>query len=95
MNENHIFLVGVHQGGLDLLVKCPHTGKETNIHAEVNFMNVPNGSTDVSGITQAMNIPVSPTVNNDSVTDKDVMDVRQALKKTGSVEDLFGDKDNS
>ena len=51
--------------------------------------------TDVSGITQAMNIPVSPTVNTDSVTDKDVMDVRQALKKTGSVEDLFGDKDNS
>lgn len=90
INENHVFLVGVHKGGLDLLIKCPHTGKETNIHAEVNFMNVPQANGMVAN--QFQQTTSSSTGN---VNDKDVMEVRQALKKNGSVADLFGDDNTS
>jgi len=70
-------------------VKCPHTGKETNIHAEVNFMNVPANSVVANQFQQ------TTTSETSYVNDKDVMEVRQALKKKGSVADLFGDDTTS
>jgi len=45
-----------------------------------------------------MNVPANNVIqqtiastDSTSVNDKDVMEVRQALKKNGSVADLFGD----
>lgn len=97
VNENNIFLVGLSPSGLDLMIQCPKTGKQTNIHAEVNFMNVDqNGISGQPNTNPVFTQPIQqPTKKEGTISDSDVMDVRQALKTKGSIRDLFGDSDAS
>lgn len=94
VNENHIFLVGLSNSGLDLMIQCPQTGKQTNIHAEVNFMQVDQNSVQ-NDISPHTNQIQPSTQSGSTISDSDVMDVRQALKTKPSVQDLFGGSENS
>jgi hypothetical protein len=84
ISENNVFITGLNDKGVDLLIRCPHTGKEVNVRAEVNFMNGPlptnfsiagGGMPDITG----------------QINDTDVSEVRQALKSNTTISDLFGE----
>lgn len=86
ISENNVTITSFSPKGVDLLIRCPHTGKEMTVRAEVNFMNGPlptnfsiagGGLPDVSG----------------HINDSDVTDIRQALKNTTNIADLFGEQE--
>jgi hypothetical protein len=85
IGENNISIVSMSQKGIELLIRCPHTGKEVNVHAEVNFMNGP--------------LPTNFTINGNAhmpqttgqINDDDVTQIHQALKNTTNIADLFGE----
>jgi hypothetical protein len=86
ISENNVSIVKLNSKGVDLLIRCPHTGKEVNVRAEVNFMNGPlptNFSIAGGGM---------PEVKG-QINDNDVTQIRQALKDTTSVADLFGEQE--
>jgi hypothetical protein len=82
ISENNVSLTGLNNNGADLLIRCPLTNKEVTVRAEVNFMNGPlptnfsiagGGMPDVKG----------------QINDNDVTEIRQALKNTATISDLF------
>ncbi len=84
ISENNVFITQMSQKGVDLLIRCPHTGKEITVRAEVNFMNGPlpthfsimgGGMPEISG----------------QINDNDVIEVRQALQNNTTISDLFGE----
>mgnify|MGYP006318559081 CR=1 FL=1 len=86
ISENHVSIVSLTNKGLDLLIRCPHTGKEINVRAEVNFMNGPL-PTNFSLAGGGMN-PVIGQIN-----DGDVTQVRKALKSKTTISELFGEQE--
>ncbi len=82
ITENNVTITNFSPKGVDLMIRCPHSGKEVTVRAEVNFMNGPlptnfsiagGGMPDVSG----------------QINDNDVTNVRQALKSNTNIADLF------
>jgi hypothetical protein len=86
ISENNVSLTGLNNNGADLLIRCPHTNKEVSVRAEVNFMNGPlptNFSIAGGGM---------PEVKG-QINDNDVTEIRQALKNTATISDLFGEQE--
>ena len=84
INANHIFIKSVSNAGIELVIKCPHTGKNTTVQAQINVMHTSGANTEVfSGDKERM------PKNAKKVDDSDVMSVRQALKQSSSLEDLL------
>lgn len=86
ISENNVSITNLTNKGVDLLIRCPHTNKEVTVRAEVNFMNGPlptNFSIAGGGM---------PEVTG-QINDTDVTEIRQALKKTTTISDLFGEKE--
>ena len=81
ISENNVSIVNMSQKGIDLMIRTT-SGKDINVHAEVNFMNgaLPN------------NFSVTENQSNvGKVNDNDVTRIHQALKNTTNISDLFGD----
>lgn len=87
ISENHVSIVSLNNTGVDLLIRCPHTGKEINVRAEVNFMNGPLPTNFSIAGGEGM-----PAVNG-QINDHDVTQVRQALKVNTTISDLFGEQE--
>lgn len=86
ISENNVSIIGLNNKGVDLMIRCPHTNKEVNVRAEVNFMNGPlptNFSIAGGGM---------PEVKG-QINDSDVTEVRQALKTSTTISDLFGEQE--
>lgn len=86
ISENHVSIISLNSKGVDLLIRCPHTGKEVNVRAEVNFMNGPlptNFSIAGDGMTEVTG----------QINDTDVTQVQQALKVNTTISDLFGEQE--
>ncbi len=82
ISENNVSLTGMNAHGVDLLIRSPGTNKEITVRAEVNFMNGPlptNFSIAGGGM---------PEVKG-QINDNDVTEVRQALKNSSTISDLF------
>lgn len=82
ISDNNVSITALSDKWVDLLIRCPHTAKEVNVRAEVNFMNGPlptNFSIAGGGM---------PEIKG-QINDNDVTEVRQALKTSTTVSDLF------
>lgn len=86
ISENNVTITSFSPKGVDLMIRCPHTNKEMTVRAEVNFMNGPlptNFSIAGGGM---------PEVTG-QINDTDVTQIRQALKNTTTISDLFGEQE--
>lgn len=86
ISENNVSITNLNTKWVDLLIRCPHTGKEVTVRAEVNFMNGPlptNFSIAGGGMPEV----------KWQINDTDVTNIRQALKKTTTISDLFGEQE--
>ena len=81
ISENNVSIVNMSQKGIDLMIRTP-SGKDINVHAEVNFMNGP--------LPQSFSVTENQN-NVGRVNDNDVTKVHQVLKNTTNISDLFGD----
>lgn len=84
ISENNVSLTGMNAQWVDLVIRSPQTNKEVTVRAEVNFMNGPlptNFSIAGGGM---------PEVKG-QINDNDVTAVRQALKNSSTISDLFGE----
>jgi galactitol-specific phosphotransferase system IIB component len=85
VSENNVSITNLNTKWVDLLIRCPHTNKEVTVRAEVNFMNGPlptNFSIAGGGMPEV----------KWQINDTDVTEIRQALKKTTTISDLFGEQ---
>ncbi len=89
ISENHVSIVKLHNSGVDLLIRCPHTQKEINIRAEVNLMN---GPLPNDFALSSNNRPRNQKAQG-QIDDTDVTQVRQALKDHTTISDLFGEQE--
>ena len=85
ISENHVFIISMNNKGVDLMIRCPHVGREITVRAEVNFMNGP--------------LPTNFSIAGDGIAvqgqinDSDVTQVRQALKASTTISDIFGEQE--
>lgn len=95
ISERDVSIVDSGNHGVNMQIHCPQCHDTANIKAEINVIRNPQDIEKISGagamITKMLNVENSPAglVPEKLIEDEDILLLRNRLKETASVEDLF------